>query len=89
MQRNNKLLTKRETFKKRSYLAYLLILFINFYQVLLSPLLKAILGQQKFCRYSKTCSMYAKEVVLEFGALKGSRMAIFRLLTCSPLSKGY
>ena len=42
------------------------------------------------CRYTPTCSEYAKEAILEYGAFRGSIMAIKRILSCNPFgSYGY
>lgn len=42
------------------------------------------------CRHIPTCSNYAKEAIETFGALKGTKMAIIRILKCNPWgSKGY
>lgn len=59
-----------------------LILLIRLYQLTLSPLL----GPSK-CRYQPTCSHYAIEAIEEWGALKGSWMAVKRILRCHPWSK--
>ena len=40
------------------------------------------------CRYIPTCSEYAVEAIQRYGALKGSRLAAWRLLRCNPFSKG-
>ena len=40
------------------------------------------------CRYVPTCSEYAMEAVDRYGALRGSLMAIARLLRCHPFVKG-
>lgn len=40
------------------------------------------------CRYVPTCSEYAMEAVDRYGALRGSRMAIARLLRCHPFAGG-
>ncbi len=40
------------------------------------------------CRYVPTCSEYAMEAVERYGALRGSWMALARLLRCHPLVKG-
>ena len=40
------------------------------------------------CRYIPTCSEYAVEAIERYGALKGGRLAAWRLLRCNPFSKG-
>ncbi len=40
------------------------------------------------CRYVPTCSEYAMEAIERHGALRGSRIAIWRLLRCHPFAKG-
>ena len=40
------------------------------------------------CRYIPTCSEYAMTAIERYGALKGGRMAAWRLLRCNPFSKG-
>ena len=40
------------------------------------------------CKYIPTCSNYAIIVINDFGAIKGSILAIKRILRCNPKSKG-
>ncbi|MEG1990891.1 MAG: membrane protein insertion efficiency factor YidD, partial [Christensenella sp.] len=40
------------------------------------------------CRFTPTCSQYAVEAVTKYGALKGTFLAIKRILRCNPLFKG-
>jgi len=40
------------------------------------------------CRFEPTCSAYALEAIREHGALKGSALAGWRVLRCSPLTAG-
>ena len=40
------------------------------------------------CRYVPTCSEYALEAVERYGALRGTLMALARLLRCHPFAKG-
>jgi len=40
------------------------------------------------CKYIPTCSNYAIEAINEYGIIKGSFMAIKRILKCNPFSKG-
>ena len=56
----------------------LLIRLIRLYQKFMSPLL----GQN--CRFHPTCSQYAVEALSNHGALKGSSLAIKRILKCNP-----
>lgn len=56
---------------------------INFYQDILSVFLLH-LGLKGSCRFSPTCSQYAKISIKEHGIIKGGRMAIVRLLKCQP-----
>ena len=42
------------------------------------------------CRFYPTCSNYAIEAIEKFGSIKGSYMAIKRILRCRPFGKkGY
>jgi putative membrane protein insertion efficiency factor len=40
------------------------------------------------CRYVPTCSEYAMEAVERFGAVRGSAMAVWRVLRCHPFTRG-
>ena len=55
---------------------------INFYQRRISPLF----GPR--CRFYPTCSQYAKEAIEIHGALKGSILAVCRLMRCNILFPG-
>lgn len=57
---------------------WLLLKGIRGYQLFVSPWLPAA------CRYQPTCSEYAIEALRRYGAFKGSRLAIMRLLRCHP-----
>ncbi len=63
----------------------------HFYR-LLSPYLKSIsknLGLSSGgCRFTPTCSLYAKQAIQKHGILLGGWYAIVRLLQCHPWSKG-
>ncbi|MCG8617050.1 MAG: membrane protein insertion efficiency factor YidD [Desulfobacterales bacterium] len=60
----------------------LLTILIKFYQFFISPLLGGN------CRYYPTCSAYALEAVEKYGSLKGSAMALKRILRCHPFRPG-
>jgi uncharacterized protein len=40
------------------------------------------------CRYVPTCSDYAAEAIDKHGAVRGSALAIWRLLRCHPFVRG-
>lgn len=43
-----------------------------------------------YCRHYPTCSNYAIDAINEYGSIKGSFMAIKRILRCNPFgTKGY
>ncbi len=54
------------------------LVLIRFYQLVISPLFPAS------CRFVPTCSEYAKESVLRFGAYKGSVLTFRRIIRCHP-----
>ena len=60
----------------------LFIFLITIYQKVISPMLGP------HCRYYPTCSEYAKEALMRYGAIKGSYLAIKRVLKCNQLFPG-
>jgi putative membrane protein insertion efficiency factor len=40
------------------------------------------------CRFQPTCSHYAYDAIETFGVLRGTLMAIWRILRCNPLNDG-
>lgn len=61
---------------------WLLIGFVRAYQLLVSPLLGPT------CRYYPSCSAYAVQALQVHGAVKGTWLAVRRLLRCHPWSPG-
>lgn len=59
-----------------------MIALIGFYQRRISPLLP------RRCRYHPTCSAYAVQAIESFGILRGSVLAVWRILRCNPFSHG-
>ncbi|MFM9944990.1 MAG: membrane protein insertion efficiency factor YidD [Bacteroidia bacterium] len=59
-------------------LAYPFLWLIWFYQKAISPWLPSS------CRYTPTCSQYAKEALLKYGIFKGSWLAAKRIISCNP-----
>lgn len=60
----------------------LLLWLIRGYRRLISPLFPSS------CRFLPTCSEYALEAIAIHGALKGSWLAIARILRCHPFHPG-
>src|SRR2546423_10399469 len=60
----------------------ILISLLKFYKAVISPWLPPS------CRFTPTCSEYAREAIERHGAVKGVRVAIWRLLRCQPFSAG-
>jgi uncharacterized protein len=52
------------------------------YQRLISPALP------RRCKYEPTCSRYAVQAIGEYGILRGSVLAVWRVLRCNPWSRG-
>jgi putative membrane protein insertion efficiency factor len=55
---------------------------LRFYKSAVSPLLPPA------CRYTPTCSEYAMEAVERHGVLRGGWLALRRLVSCNPWSRG-
>lgn len=62
--------------------AKLLVAPIRFYQLYLSPL------KGPTCRFTPTCSEYARVAILRHGPVRGLWLAIRRLLRCHPFNRG-
>lgn len=57
---------------------------ISIYQAIMSPVLKNILGAQRFCRFDETCSDYTKRKIKEKGLIAGIIAGSLRLSKCQP-----
>ena len=64
----------------------LLLTALEFYRYWLSPAMHSLFPSG--CRYQPTCSHYASEAVAMHGAMRGSWMALRRLLRCHPFGRG-
>jgi putative membrane protein insertion efficiency factor len=61
---------------------YLLVFLITLYQKLFSSWLPPV------CRFTPTCSQYAKEALKRYGAFHGLFLAVKRVLRCHPFHAG-
>jgi putative membrane protein insertion efficiency factor len=59
-----------------------------FYKRVVSPAIHAAVGTAGACRFQPTCSEYAAIAIAEHGLLRGTMMALGRLLRCHPLHRG-
>ena len=57
---------------------WLLLLPITFYQRCISPFTPPA------CRFTPTCSEYAKQALKKHGPIKGLALAFWRVLRCNP-----
>ncbi len=60
-----------------------LLALIRAYQLMVSPTLPA-----NTCRFYPSCSHYGYQAIYKHGAVKGTVMAIWRLLRCNPYNPG-
>jgi len=59
-------------------LKWILLTPIIFYQRCISPFTPPV------CRFTPTCSQYAKEAIIKHGPIRGLGLAIWRILRCNP-----
>ena len=69
-----------EQLKKAAIFPFIVL--IRFYQICISPLKPAS------CRFTPTCSQYAKDAIEIHGVFKGLILAICRLMRCNILFPG-
>ncbi|MBC8331540.1 MAG: membrane protein insertion efficiency factor YidD [Anaerolineae bacterium] len=60
-----------------------LLAFIRLYQLTLSRALPP-----NTCRFYPSCSHYGYQAIYKYGALRGSLMAVWRVLRCNPFNPG-
>lgn len=59
-------------------ITFVLCLPIVFYQTCISPFTPPT------CRFTPTCSEYAKQALRKHGPIKGLYLAVWRILRCNP-----
>lgn len=64
------------------WLRRVFILPIRFYKKFISPLFPPT------CKYYPSCSTYAITSIEKFGIIRGTVMAVWRVLRCNPFSNG-
>lgn len=76
--------------KKKEIIIWPLVFLIKIYQKFLSPD-NSFWGKSlglKVCRFRPTCSHYAISALEKYGPLKGTWLAIKRILRCHPWNIG-
>lgn len=67
----------------------LLVAAIRIYQALSGVLFRGLfLLPKDQCRFSPTCSLYTKQAIEKYGAVKGVFLGIARIGRCHSFSKG-
>ncbi|OGT06849.1 MAG: membrane protein insertion efficiency factor YidD [Gammaproteobacteria bacterium GWE2_37_16] len=64
------------------FLVAIVVVLITVYRFMISPVIGAN------CRFSPTCSEYAKEAFEKYGIWYGGWLTIKRLCSCHPFHKG-
>ena len=74
----------KKIFKKiGKFINLILIGMVRIYRKYISPM-----KRMPSCRYIPTCPQYAIEALQKYGPLKGSYLAIRRILRCNHFHKG-
>lgn len=61
---------------------FILLLFIDFYKLFVSPFYPPV------CRFYPTCSCYARESLIKHGLLRGVFLSFKRICKCHPFNSG-
>ena len=76
-------MSRNYLFEKKINAGKPLIWLIKKYQVYISPL-----KRNPTCKFYPVCSVYAIDSIERFGLIKGTILAIWRILRCNPFSRG-
>lgn len=67
---------------------YILVFIINIYERLMAPAIRGVFTGGGSCRFEETCSQYSVRAIKEKGAIKGTALAVRRILSCQPFYSG-
>jgi putative membrane protein insertion efficiency factor len=70
-------------FNVRNLPRWLFLILIRTYQKVVSPALPP-----DTCRFYPSCSHYGYQAIYKHGAIKGTLLAIWRVLRCNPFNPG-
>ena len=62
---------------------WLILPFIRFYQIVISPALPA-----NTCRFYPSCSHYTYQSIYKYGVFRGTLLGAWRILRCNPFNSG-
>ena len=62
---------------------FVLLALVRLYQLTFSRVLPA-----NTCRFYPSCSHYGYQAIYKHGVIKGSLMAVWRILRCNPFNRG-
>ncbi|HEX6977150.1 MAG TPA: membrane protein insertion efficiency factor YidD [Patescibacteria group bacterium] len=63
----------------------ILLFILTFYKRFISGFIVSLFGHS--CRFEPTCSEYAYSAISKYGAIKGGKMAVIRIIKCNPMTK--
>ncbi len=69
---------------KLNWSQHILILFLRFYQWIVSPAKAVLFGPLGHCRFEPSCSQYAVTAIRVHGTLNGGARAVWRVCRCHP-----
>jgi putative membrane protein insertion efficiency factor len=66
----------------------LAIVLLRVMRLLLVPFQSQVSLTPRVCKYEPSCSCYGEEAIRRHGVVRGSALALWRVLRCNPWSKG-
>jgi putative membrane protein insertion efficiency factor len=70
-------------FNFRNFPRWVLLALIRAYQAVISPSLPP-----DTCRFYPSCSHYGYQAIYKYGSIKGTALAVWRVLRCNPYNAG-
>jgi putative membrane protein insertion efficiency factor len=66
-----------------------LLILIEAYRTLVSPMLHTLVPVRSGCRFTPSCSDYCSEALRAHGVMHGLRLSARRIARCHPFTNGY
>ncbi|MBI2028612.1 MAG: membrane protein insertion efficiency factor YidD [Candidatus Levybacteria bacterium] len=70
---------------------HIVLVFIRFYQktsFFHKALFRTLFLSDSVCKYQPTCSSYTYQAVEKYGAIRGMRLGLKRIIRCHPWARG-